>query len=164
VVEELEEQMSSMKSQRQQETARTLLAEMGGTAALRKLSARSNSADRYATLAAQAGEEVNRMFDKSMREAHTGFRVALFMDVVVFAVGIALVVAAALQMMVTTAGGHAVDPTTAGATGGVGMLSVLYSMLVGRSPNRCHSRHHCLTNSRVLMYKGKCRSLTGWET
>jgi hypothetical protein len=104
------------------------------------------------------------MFDKSMREAHTGFRVALFMDVVVFAVGIALVVAAALQMMVTTAGGHAVDPTTAGATGGVGMLSVLYSMLVGRSPNRCHSRHHCLTNSRVLMYKGKCRSLTGWET
>lgn len=53
VVEELEEQMSSMKSQRQQETARTLLAEMGGTAAMKKLSARSNAADKYAQVTAK---------------------------------------------------------------------------------------------------------------
>ena len=53
VVEELEEQMSAVKSQRQQETARTLLAEMGGTAAMKKLSARSNVADKYAQVTAK---------------------------------------------------------------------------------------------------------------
>lgn len=47
------------------------------------LCTRAEKSERYV----EAGEEVNRMFDKSMREAHTGFRVALFMDAVVFTVG-----------------------------------------------------------------------------
>ena len=46
--------------------------------------------------------------------------------------GIVLVVAAAAQMMITSASGSSIDPKTAGATGGVGILSVLYSMLVAK--------------------------------
>ena len=64
-----------------------------------------------------------------VREAQQGFRVALCMDVTVFAVGVVLLLcSAAIALARDDFGSWA----TAGASGGCGVLGILYATLVAQ--------------------------------
>jgi len=114
----------------QQELARKLLSELGGAAAFEKLRARTDAMKQYADVLERAEEGVRALFDRSVREAQNGFHVAVTMDVVVFALGIALLVVSAGYALAQ--GDNLSSWAGVGASGGVGLLGVLYGSLIAK--------------------------------
>jgi HEAT repeat protein len=124
VAEELETLMGS-GSGAQPDIARALLIAMGGAVAFQKLRARTAAMKQYGDTLEKAEEKIGDLFKNSIEEAQRGFHVATWMDVVVFAIGLVLILASA---------GHALFKTGDFATwvgvGGVGVLGVLYGLLI----------------------------------
>ena len=81
--------------------ADTLLSNLGGNRALKLLSSRASIGEKFAELARSADEKVRAMFDKSLVDARTGFHLALIMDFILFAAGIALLFIAMATGIVT---------------------------------------------------------------
>jgi hypothetical protein len=125
VVQQLETVMVSGHMEHQ-EIARHLLSEVGGSAAFQKLKARTKAIDQYTGELEKAEEKIRNLFETSIREAQTGFKISTVMDSVVFFVGIGLIVASAVMILVK---GGTLDKW---ATGGTGLLGVLYGILVQR--------------------------------
>jgi HEAT repeat protein len=133
VASELASAMSA-KDVKQQEVGRALLNEVGGVAALEKLRAQNNLMLQHSEFIKESEEKTQQMFMQSMVDARSGFTVSMWMDVVVFALGIGLIgVSAALQL--TNKG--SLDGWVGTATTGVaGVLGVLYSLFVGKPRQR----------------------------
>ncbi len=74
--------------------------------------------------------EMRRVFDRAIEDAKAGFRVARRMDVAVFVVGIALLAVAAALALATD--GSLERFAGAGASGGLGVLGILYSTLLAK--------------------------------
>jgi hypothetical protein len=110
VAEELERLMGS-GSDAQQETARTLLRELGGAVAYGKLRARTASMKQYVDVLERAEDRVRELFERSVREAQKGFQLATWMDVTVFGVGIVLILVSAASA--ATEGGTRIEPRPA---------------------------------------------------
>jgi hypothetical protein len=131
VVEELEAAML-YGPESQQETARSLLSEVGGLQAFQKLKARTNAINQYMDALEKAEASIRELFESSLLEARKGFRTATIMDVTVFAVGLALVLTSAGLVLKS---GGTLDQWTgvsAGLTGGAGVLGVLYGTLIAK--------------------------------
>ncbi len=129
VVEELEAAMVSGPVE-QQEAARTLLSEIGGAAAFQKLRARTTAMAQYATVLEEAERKIRDLFEASIREARSGFKLATFMDMVVFLLGIGLVAVSA--GLVLSKGGTLDSWAGVGLTGGTGVLGVVYGILIAK--------------------------------
>ena len=128
VIEALEEEMNGGTKERQ-EAARLLLIEMGGAAAMRKVQARTSSVEAYRAMVREAEDAVQAMFRSTMEEASRGFKIALAMDVTVFAVGMLLIVASAV---LAGTQGSLDSWAGVGVTGGTGTLATLYSLFVSK--------------------------------
>jgi HEAT repeat protein len=126
VVEELEAIMVS-GFPGQQEIARVLLSELGGAAALQKLQARRLAVKDYTLAMEKAEDKIRDLFDATMKEARLGFGVAVCMDVVVFAVGVTLLTVSAWLALRNDGN---LDTWVAAATGGTGVLGMLYGTLI----------------------------------
>jgi HEAT repeat protein len=129
VVEELVDLMGS-GSVAQQDMARLLLSELGGTAAYEKLRALTAATKQYREILERAEDRVQDLFEQTVHEAQRGFHLATWMDLVVFGLGILLLVASA-----TTALSKTGDIAVWVGLGGAGVLGVLYSLLVS-NPRR----------------------------
>jgi HEAT repeat protein len=112
----------------QQVFARDLLSEVGGQYAFQKLRARTDAASKYGAALEQAEEKIRTLFETSILEAQHGFRIATRMDVTVFIVGVSLI---GLSAALVLSQGQGLDKW-AGVSGGAGVLTVLYSVLVGK--------------------------------
>ena len=132
VVQQLEAAMLT-GSEEQQAAARTLLSEMGGAEAFQRLHARTTAVTQYVGVLEQAEAQIRKLLEDSIVEARQGFKVAAVMDVVVFAVGLLLVVGSAAPIVFS--GGKLDSWAGVGATGGVGVLGVLYGLLIA-NPRR----------------------------
>jgi len=126
VVEELEAIMVS-GFPGQQDIARVLLSELGGAAALQKLQARRLAVKDYTQAMEKAEDKIRDLFDATMKEARLGFAVAVCMDVVVFAVGVTLLTVSAWLALRNNGN---LDTWVAAATGGTGVLGMLYGTLI----------------------------------
>jgi HEAT repeat protein len=133
VVEELETAMVS-GSPAQQEVARTLLGEIGGTEAFQKLQARKMATENYLAAMDRAEQSVRKLFDDTVNEARDGFRVAIRMDKIVFYLGVSLLVISALLALYHDSGSLE-GWAGVGLTGATGVLGVLYGTLVA-NPRR----------------------------
>jgi len=129
VAEELEILMGS-GSVAQQQIARTLLSEIGGAVAYEKLRARTAAMKQYGDVLERAEDRVRDLFEKTVREAQRGFHLATWMDVIVFGIGIALILASAANALLATG-----DLKVWAGVGGAGVLGVLYSLLIS-NPRR----------------------------
>ena len=129
VVETLEDQMHRGTTLEIKDSARRLLAEMGGYTAIQKLSHRESMKERYAKEIKIAQDKVEKMFQESMHDARLGFQLALIMDSIVFLFGVAMLAASGI-IAVTT------DSVSVwagvGISGGSGSAAVLYTLFVGK--------------------------------
>lgn len=129
VVEALEAAMVS-GSVEQQEVAQILLREMGGAAAFEKLRARTKAISGYTEFLEKNDEKIRGLFETSITEARSGFKVATIMDAIVFFFGIGLVGISA--GLVLYQGGALDKWAGVGLTGGAGVLGVIYGTLIAK--------------------------------
>jgi hypothetical protein len=132
VAEELETLMT-LGSTQQQDMARKILAELGGTAAYDKLRARTDTMKQYTDILAETEKKVRDLFDASVREAQGGFQIAIAMDVAVFSVGMLLLIGSAGYALFAT--GDLSKWAGVGLSGGLGVLGVIYGVLIS-NPRR----------------------------
>lgn len=132
VAEELETLMIT-GSARQQDVARTLLSELGGAVAFEKLRARTDAMKQYTEVLEKTEEKIRELFEGSVREAQSGFQLAVIMDVVVFAVGVVLLLGSAGYALFAT--GDLATWAGVGLSGGIGVLGVVYGVLIA-NPRR----------------------------
>ncbi|MGE0665329.1 MAG: hypothetical protein AB7O49_02120 [Sphingomonadales bacterium] len=127
VAEELEALMGA-GAPRQQEAARALLSELGGAVAFQKLRARADVMKQYSDVLEKAEEKIRLLFEASVIEAQHGFRLAVIMDVAVFAVGVLLLVGSACYAL--WAQGDIASWAGVGLAGGTGVLGMVYGVLI----------------------------------
>jgi HEAT repeat protein len=132
VVEKLEEMMTSAPVE-QQETARLLLIELGGLAAFQKVRARADAVAQYTKELEKVEKQIRDLFDRSIQEAQRGFRLATFMDLTVFVLGVLLLASSAALVLIGC--GDLGNWVGVGATGGTGILGVVYGVLI-KNPRR----------------------------
>lgn len=125
VIEELESVLRS-GSEAQQEIARTLMSEVGGMDAFRRLRARENAVNKYISVMEAAEAKVRKLFEDSIVEARQGFKLATKMDLTVFSIGILLIAGSAGKVL--TSGGSLDNWAGVGLTGGTGVLGVLRNL------------------------------------
>ena len=132
VVEKLEEMMTAAPLE-QQETARVLLIELGGLAAFQKLRARADAVAQYTQELEKVEKQIRDLFEHSIEEAQRGFRLATYMDLTVFILGILLIASSAGLVLIN--GGSLDNWVGVGLTGVPGILGILYGTLV-KNPRR----------------------------
>lgn len=132
VVEKLEEMMTAAPVE-QQETARVLLIELGGLAAFQKLRARADAVAQYTQELEKVEKQIRDLFEHSIEEAQRGFRLATYMDLTVFVLGILLIASSAGLVLIN--GGSLDSWVGVGLTGVPGVLGILYGTLV-KNPRR----------------------------
>jgi hypothetical protein len=127
VAEELESVMMTGTLE-QQDMARKLMSEVGGRAAFEKLRARSETMKQHLDALEKTEEGIRELFDSSLIEAKSGYKLGTYMDIIVFFLGVGLVV---LSGTLVING----KETIAGITGAGGVLAVLYNLFIS-NPRR----------------------------
>jgi hypothetical protein len=128
-VEELVNLMGS-GSIAQQDMARVLLSELGGTAAFEKLHALTAATKQYREILEHAEDRIQDLFEQTGHEAQKGFQFASWMDLAVFGLGILLLAASAFAALYQKG-----DLAIWAGVGGAGVLGVIYSLLIS-NPRR----------------------------
>jgi HEAT repeat protein len=150
IVEELEAIMSE-GPQAQREVARDLLSEVGGRIAFDKLRARTGAMKHHMALLESTEKGIREMFDSSINEARTGYKLATIMDAIVFLVGIGLLGIAAYQ--ITTG-----KLELAAFTGTGGALGVIYNLFFSNPRKRVQESVEHLLSLKVV-FLGYLRQL-----
>ena len=154
VVEELGASMDSGPPD-QQEVARKLLSEMGGLAAFQKLQAREAAVKKYTEAMKEAEKTIRELFDRSLKEARNGFRLAIGMDVLVFLLGLILLGISAVLTLKNTG---SLSGWAVGVTGATGVLGVLYGTLIAKPRQGVQEAVKHLTRLNVV-FLGYLRQL-----
>ncbi len=150
VVEELESLMLSGPSD-QQNAARELLSEIGGRAAFEKLRARADTMRQHLYTLEKTEEGIRELFDSSLREARSGYRLSTLMDTLVFLLGVGLVVLSAVLVLDD-------KETLAGLTATGGALSILYNLFLANPRRRVQESVEHLMTLKVI-FLGYLRQL-----
>ncbi|RKG58090.1 HEAT repeat domain-containing protein [Corallococcus sp. AB011P] len=111
-----------------QEVSRLLLMELGGSEAYQTLRALVGAMQDYQNVLSKSEQAVSAQFEKSLKEARIGFWATLGMDLIVFLFGVVLLGGTALLAML--GGLDKVGAWAGVASGGVGLLGILYGLFV----------------------------------
>ncbi|MCB9230149.1 MAG: HEAT repeat domain-containing protein [Bacteroidia bacterium] len=141
------DQMINSGNLQQQENARMLLAEMGGAAAMDKLAARNKVIEDYKSMLLKEQDSFQELFDKTMKEARQGFKIAIGMDVAVFGLGVLILVVTSILALVTDGG---LDRWTGAGAGGAGVLSIVYGTLIANPRKKVFRSVNALMNFKVV--------------
>lgn len=132
VIEKLEEMMVSGPVE-QQETARNLLIEIGGLSAFEKVQARKVAVTHYMQQLEETENRIRDLFETSIYEAQNGYKLATFMDLAIFILGIVLIGVSAILALIQQ--GNLDQWSGVGlSTGGAGVLGILYGLI--KDPRR----------------------------
>jgi hypothetical protein len=134
VVEELEAAMVAGPVDHQ-EGARILLSEMGGAAAFEKLRTRTLATQHATSMLERAEEKIRDLFETSIQEARSGYKLSTYMDIVVFFLGVGLVALSAGHVLYQGGSLDGWMGVGLGLTGGTGILGVVYGTLLA-NPRR----------------------------
>lgn len=155
VVEELESVMISGMLP-QHEIAQKLLGEIGGVSAFETLRARTTASKQYLQSLEDAEKKIRVLFDDSISDARTGFKVATIMDVIVFGLGAILIAVSATSILVQ--GGNLKDWAGVGITGGTGVAGIIYSLLIARPRSQVRAAVDHLMDLKIV-FLGYLRQL-----
>jgi hypothetical protein len=122
IAEELESLMLT-GSLDQQDTARALLNEVGGRVAFEKLRARADTMKQHLEALEKTEQGIRDLFDSSLNEARSGYKLGTGMDLTVFGLGTGLVILSAALVLEG-------KETLAGLTGAGGALALLYNLFM----------------------------------
>lgn len=150
VVEELESLMLS-GSVDQQEPARALLSEVGGRAAFEKLRARANAMKQHLEVLKATEEDIRDLFDSSINEAQSGYKLATGMDITVFILGVGFVILSGFLVLQGR-------ESLAALTGVGGALGILYNLFLASPRRRVQEAVEHLMSLKVI-FLGYLRQL-----
>ncbi len=128
IAEELAAAMASHCSATQ-DCAQRLLSEIGGASAFEKLRGLTKSTERYLSVLDKADDRLRELFEATVAEARTGFKIVIAMDVVLFFVGVVLIALSGYLAM------QEAKPFSSWATwitGSAGVLATLYGRFVAQ--------------------------------
>lgn len=134
--------------QDQQDTALKLLMEIGGITALQKLHARTKSMAKYNEVIEKSEERIRSLFETSIHEARSGFKLATSMDTIVFFLGVGLIAISA--WLVLSSGGTLDNWAGVGLTGGTGILGVIYGILIANPRRKVQEAVDHLMSLKVI--------------
>ena len=124
--------LSNSNNHEDKNTVRILLTEMGGFTAINKLKENQNMREKYMEMTGEAQKKVEVMFDKSIRDEKKGFKYSLYMNLVVFGLGITLLGVSGFMAIFNDSQN---DWAGVGLSAGTGFLSVVYSLFINK-PSR----------------------------
>ena len=94
-----------------------------------------------------AQEKVNSMFETTMKDAKKGFLVAMSMDVTIFIIGVILI---SVSAFIAIFNNQLSNWAGIGASGGTGVLSVLYSMFFSKPRKQVKDNVNHLMNLKII--------------
>lgn len=135
---------------------RKLFTEMGGMAAIRKSQQNADIREKYMAMTSEAQGKVEIMFHKSINDAKNAFRVSLYMNILVFLVGITLL---ATSGMLAIFNEKEDNWAGVGISTGTGFLSVVYSLFINKPSRKIRKNTNHLMRLKVI-FLGYLRELT----
>lgn len=150
---------ASMSSQQtgQQEVARLLLSEVGGSAAFQRLRAQDHLMAQHAEFIRQSESETQKLFDQSMADARSGFSLAKWMDFSAFCLGFGLLAASA-AIALSNGSGSLASWAGVGTSAAGGVAGVLYALFVAKPRERVEEAVEHLMQIKVV-FLGYLRQL-----
>ncbi|VVB94616.1 HEAT repeats [uncultured archaeon] len=147
IPEELETIMTSGPPD-QQEAAQVLLREIGGAAAFQKLRARTKVMEKYVEVMENSEKKVRELFETSIQEARSGFKLVTFMNEVVFFLGVSLIV---ISVVLAVSNGGTLDNWAGlGLTSGGGVLGIIYSTFFSKPCRQVQKATDHLMHLKVI--------------
>lgn len=135
---------------------RKLFTEMGGMAAIRKSQQNADIREKYMQITSKAQEKVETMFHKSINDAKKAFKVSLYMNIVVFFVGISLLASSGI---IAISNEDQDNWAGVGLSSGTGFLSVVYSLFINKPSRKIRKNTNHLMRLKVI-FLGYLRELT----
>ena len=138
-----------------QEQVQRLLSEIGGIPAFQKLNSLTKSTERYIKALEEADDRLRLQFEDTIKEARTGFKAVIVMDVVLFSIGVILIGVAVVMALN--------DPEPAKAwstwvTGAGGALAILYGRFFAQPRAQVESSVQYLSGLKAI-FLGYLRQL-----
>ena len=146
ILNKLEDVMNSCSSE-EQEMARKLLVEIGGKSAMRRLGTREQLKKKYYETMDTAQNKVNEMFENTMKDAKKGFTVAMTMDCMIFLIGFLLM---AVSGFMAVFNNDADNWVGIGASGGTGVMSILFSMFYSKPRQQVKDNVNHMMNLKII--------------
>lgn len=148
--------MSAPKTE-EQDYARTLMSELGGTSAFDRLRAQTDATKQYAATLGDADRSMRKLFDRTMRHAKRGFSVVLYMDVAVFVLGI-LLLGISAYMILSSGGEQKYDRWVAAFSAGGGVFAMILSRWIAKPREQVQRAVQRLSQSNAI-FLGYLRQL-----
>ena len=155
VLEQLEDKMYRGDDDIIKDTARKLISEMGGTTAMKKLQVREGLKENYSKRIENAQKDIENMFKTTIKDAKLGFNIAMSMEVIVFLVGITLICVSGFMAIFS---GGVNEWAGVGASGGAGVLTIMYSLFIGKPRDKVKENINHLMHIKVI-FLGYLREL-----
>ena len=146
ILNKLEDVMNSCSSE-EQEMARKLLVEIGGKSAMRRLGTREQLKKKYYETMDTAQNKVNEMFENTMKDAKKGFTVAMTMDCMIFLIGFLLMTVSGFMAVFNNDADNWVG---IGASGGTGVMSILFSMFYSKPRQQVKDNVNHMMNLKII--------------
>lgn len=135
---------------------RKLFTEMGGLEAIKKSQQNNDIREKYMEVTSNAQVRVEKMFEKSISDAKSAFKVGLVMNIVVFMVGITLLTMSGVLAVLNDNGDNWAG---VGVSSGTGFLSVVYSLFINKPSRKIRKNTNHLMRIKVI-FLGYLRELT----
>ena len=126
---------------------RKLFTEMGGMVAIRRSQQNADIREKYMAMTSDAQGKVEIMFHKSINDAKNAFRVSLYMNILVFLVGITLL---ATSGMLAIFNDEEDNWAGVGISTGTGFLSVVYSLFINKPSRKIRQNTNHLMRLKVI--------------
>lgn len=138
-----------------QEYARRLLSEVGGASAFERLRSLTKSTEHYLTVLDQADERLRSLFEDTVKEARTGFKIVIAMDVIVFLVGVVLI---AFSIYLALHESPPFTSWTSWLTGSAGVLATIYGRFFAQPRTQVETSTQYLSSLKAV-FLGYLRQL-----
>ena len=135
---------------------RKLFTEMGGLEAIKKSQQNNDIREKYMEVTSSAQVRVEKMFEKSISDAKSAFKVGLVMNIIVFMVGITLLTMSGVLAVLNDNGDNWAG---IGVSSGTGFLSVVYSLFINKPSRKIRKNTNHLMRIKVI-FLGYLRELT----
>ena len=135
---------------------RKLFTEMGGMQAIRKSQQNADIRKKYMAMTSEAQKKVEEMFHRSIQDAKNAFKISLYMNIIVFLVGITLLGISGIMAIMSN---EEDNWAGVGISSGTGFLSVVYSLFINKPSRKIRKNTNHLMRLKVI-FLGYLRELT----
>ena len=152
----LDDILSNSHNYEEKNITRILLTEMGGFTAINKLKENQDLREKYMQMTGNAQDKVETMFRNSITDAKNAFKISIYMNVMVFLIGITLLAVSGFMAIFND---NEENWAGIGVSSGTGFLGVVYSLFINKPSRKIRKSTNHLMRLKVI-FLGYLRELT----